>query len=119
MIPGRQKQITMLAFIVVFGLIYPFIAYIRKEAYLSKSFDENRDIIMKVFDAANYKLIDEKDNKLFFRPESKLIRFMRMMEDAVIVDYSGNPLILSGMRKEIYRLAKHVEYMSSRQNEII
>lgn len=110
----KHNRLPLFGFLAVFGLAYPFIAYIKKDIYINKPFDEERNNILRIFDTSGYELTGEEGKKLFFRPKNKVSRFMRMMEDTVEVDFSDNPLVLSGIRKEVYRLGKHIEYMSTR-----
>lgn len=115
MIP-RQNQLPMLGFIIIFGLVYPFISFVRKNVYLNKPFEEEREDIMRIFKTSGYELIEEKDKKLVFRQTSALKRIMRMTEDGIELDYSDNPIVLIGMRKEVFLLGKHIEYTSMHQN---
>lgn len=115
MIP-KQNRLPLFGFIVVFGFAYPFITFVKKNVYLNKTFEEERNNVLRVFETSGYELVGEADKKILFRPKNKVSRFMRMMEDTVEVDYSNNPIIVSGMRKEIYRLSKHIEYLSLNQN---
>jgi hypothetical protein len=41
---------------------------------------------------------------------------MRMYEDAIVVNFSENPITLDGQRKDVYRLARSIEY-AIRKNE--
>jgi hypothetical protein len=116
MIP-EQNRLPMIGFIVVFGLVYPFLTFVKKNVYLNKPFEEERDGIVRIFEISGFELVGAEEYKMFFRPKNKFARFMRMMEDVVEVDYSDTPIILNGMRREVYRLSKHIEYMSMRQNE--
>ena len=112
----KHNRLYLLGFILIFGLFYPFITFIKKNVYLSRSFEEDREGILLIFETSGYEKVSEEGTKIYFRPKSKLSRFMRMMEDTVELDYSDNPIVLNGMRKETYRLGKHIEYMSTRQS---
>ena len=111
-----SNRLQLIAFVVVFGLVYPFISFIKKNVYLNKSFEDERDNVMRVFENSAYVLIKEENNKLYFRPQNKVSRFMRMLEDTIEVDYSDNPIIIKGMRKDAYRIGRHIEYISTQQN---
>lgn len=114
MIP-KHNQMTMLGFILVFGAVYPLITFMSKPVYLVDPFNTYRSEIIKIFTSADYVIVDEKDNKIVFRPKRQFTRFMRMMEDAIEVDYSNNPILIKGMRRDAYRLARHIDYLVSRR----
>lgn len=104
----------MIIFIVLFGFTYPLIAFYRKEVWLVKPFSEEKAAIVGIFLTSGYELSSEKDGILRFRLVNKFHRLMRLfMEDTITVDYSqGNPIVILGMRKDTYRLARHIEYLN-------
>ena len=65
---------------------------------------------MKEFEQAGYVKMDEDEEKLTFRMKNKFTRFMRAYEDTVTITKGEAPLILSGNRKDILRLASRIEY---------
>ena len=108
--PG--SGVELLVFFIVISLAYPLVSFINKRAYLNHSFAEERDKILKVFEESNYIKVAEDATTLTFRHKSKVTRLFRMFEDTIVVDFSDNPIVLKGMRKDVYRLAKSIEYAS-------
>jgi hypothetical protein len=106
----------MAAFILFFSLIYPIFGYIKKKVYINNTFEQDREKIVNVFLNANFVLVSNEPGKIVFRHKSSFIRLMRMYEDAIILDYTDNPITIEGQRKDIYRLSRTIEY-AVRTNE--
>jgi hypothetical protein len=104
----------MLVFFFVFALTYPLISFVRKEVWLSKPFAEERLNIIGVLGNVGYELESDKDGVLKFRLKNRFYGFMRLFfEDALEVDYSaGSPITVIGMRRDTYRIARHIEYLN-------
>lgn len=106
--------------LLMFGLIaavYPGLTFVRKEVMIEGDFEDHRDKIMKEFEQAGYEKTDEDAERLTFRIKNKFTRFMRAYEDAVTITKGEAPLILSGNRKDILRLASRIEYALRQDNE--
>jgi hypothetical protein len=39
-----------------------------------------------------------------------MLRLMRMYEDTITVNISDNPIIIEGLRKDVYRIARTIEW---------
>ena len=106
----------MLVFFAMFSVTYPLISFARKEVWLSKPFAEERINIIGIFSNVGYELESDKDGVLKFRLKNRFYGFMRLFfEDAVEVDYkSGSPITVSGMRRDTYRIARHIEYLNGK-----
>ena len=105
--------------LLMFGLIaavYPGLTFVRKEVMIEGDFEDHRDKIMKEFEQAGYEKTDEDAERLTFRIKNKFTRFMRAYEDAVTITKGEAPLILSGNRKDILRLASRIEYTLRQDN---
>ena len=100
----------MLLIFVIIAAIYPGLTFVKKEVMIEGDFEDYRDKIMKEFEQAGYVKTDEDEEKLTFRIRNKFTRFMRAYEDAVTITKGEAPLILSGNRKDILRLASRIEY---------
>jgi len=100
----------MLIFIAAFGFIYPFIGYIKQKIELNRSFAEDKQEVIQLFSAAGFVLEKDENNKLVFRNRSILSRVLRLGEDGVEIDYSDNPIVVSGLRRDAYRLARMVQH---------
>lgn len=101
----------ILAFFIAVSAIYPLFGFAKKEAYLpgGNAEEKKREIIM-LFENANFELTGETAGQLTFRPRNKIVRLIRMCEDAVTVNCSGNPVVVSGLRKDVFRFARLIEY---------
>ena len=102
----------MLVIFALIAAIYPGLTFVKKEVI----FEDHRDKIMKEFEQAGYVKTDEDEEKLTFRIKNKFTRFMRAYEDAVTITKGEAPLILSGNRKDILRLASRIEYALRQDN---
>lgn len=100
----------MLVLFVVIAAIYPGLTFVKKEVMIEGDFEDHRDKILKEFDDAGYEKTEEDPEKLTFRLKNRFTRFMRAYEDAVTITKGEAPLILSGNRKDILRLAGRIEY---------
>ncbi|GAB1473844.1 hypothetical protein MASR2M69_12850 [Bacteroidota bacterium] len=105
---GTEMQIVI--FLLVMSVIYPFFGYARKKVYLNKSFTEDKTKILDAFERSRFEVESESGNTLSFRHKSFVVRMFRMFEDRIILDYSDNPIAIEGQRKEVYRIARMIEY---------
>ncbi len=104
----------ILALFGVLALIYPGLTYVKKEVLIEGTFEENRNQIIGVFENANYDCVGEDDEKVYFRQRSAFTRLMRLYEDEVTITKGEAPLILTGARKEIIRLASGILYATQK-----
>ncbi|MDR2424678.1 MAG: hypothetical protein LBD59_08145 [Prevotellaceae bacterium] len=116
-----SKPLYFSAFCILYGLVYPLVSFVKKDAILSNPLVDEKDNILKVFSAAGYELVSENGEIMVFRLKNKTTRIFRLFgEDAIEVQYVAdlNSVLLSGMRRDVYRLAKHVEYLSQNNNDL-
>lgn len=106
--PGAEYKILIL--FIVISALYPLVKYVKKEAVIRGTFEENRDKIVEVFNKLGYELVSEDAEKASFRLAKKSIRFMRMYEDTITITKGESPLILRGDRKEIIRIGESIMY---------
>jgi len=108
----------MALFLGVFGLIYPFIGYIAQRIPCARAFTEaDQAAVRKLFADARFVLEREEAGKLFFRHVNPAARFTRVYEDTITVDCSSNPLVVEGLRRDAYRLARAVERYVRQRDE--
>ncbi|MHC1779741.1 MAG: hypothetical protein AB9922_05840 [Bacteroidales bacterium] len=105
---GTELQIVI--FLLVMSVIYPFFGYARKKVYLNKSYTEDKAKILDAFERSRFEVESESGNTLSFRHKSFVVRMFRMFEDRIILDFSDNPIAIEGQRKEVYRIARMIEY---------
>jgi len=100
-----SKRIRLFLFVVIaYSLIYPLLVFGKKERYINGKFSDNRDGFIKAFAEQNYIPTKEKDTILEFRKKSGFSRIMSLGQDKIEVNFSGNPVIIDGFRKELRRL---------------
>jgi len=101
----------MALFVFAFSAINPFISFVERKVYLNHSFGQDRDALLAPILQANYQMESDNGTQFVFRHKNPFIRFMRMYEEKIILDYSNNPLLLKGMRRDVYRFARNMEYI--------
>jgi hypothetical protein len=108
---------NMIIFFVVFGLVYPFFGYLNQKIYLNRPFEEDKQEIIRLFSETNFVLYKDEDKKLIFRHKNPVTRFMRLYEDEIMIDYSENPILMNGLRRDTFRLTRMVQHITLRGSE--
>jgi hypothetical protein len=107
----QQSKITnIVIFFVVFGLAYPLIGYVKQKVYASKPFEEYKQEVIRMFAQVNFELTADENKKMVFRHKNALMRFMRLYEDAIVIDYSDSPVLVLGLRRDADRLSRIIQY---------
>ncbi|MBN2212668.1 MAG: hypothetical protein JW723_00360 [Bacteroidales bacterium] len=101
---GSERLRIILFVVLAYSLIYPLLVFGKKERYINGRFSDNHDGFIKAFAEQDYILTKEKDTVLEFRKKSGFSRIMLMGQDRIEVDYSDNPVIMEGLKKELRRL---------------
>ena len=65
---------------------------------------------MDIFTNSKYSVISETPDSIKFKHNSPMLRLMRMYEDTITVNISDNPIIIEGLRKDVYRIARTIEW---------
>ena len=110
--PSNYWQVAL--FLVAFAAIYPSFGFIKRKVYLNHAFEKDRDTLIECILRANYRIESDNGKVIVFRQKSVFIRLIRMHEDAVTLDYSDNPIVLNGMRRDVYRFARSMDYLVRR-----
>ena len=103
---SHDRSRILLILILIMAFIYPVISFVKKERYLNGDFQKNREDIEKALSDLHYILLNEEGPKLVYRKKSGFMRMMYYWEDNIEIDISNNPILISGVRKEIRRLEK-------------
>jgi hypothetical protein len=106
--PGTGGQ--MIVFFLAISLVYPFFGFVKKKIYLNRGFAEDREKIVDIFLNTRYILISETATTITFRHTSAIVRLMRMYEDDITIDFTDNPIVMEGQRKDVYRIGRAIEY---------
>jgi predicted membrane protein len=107
----------ILAFFIAVAAIYPALSYVKKETFVTGTYQENEEAIRMVFENYGYELVSEDNETATFRLRSKFTRLMRMYEDPITITKGESPLILSGYRRDIFRLASGIQYAALKREE--
>ena len=106
----------MLAFFVAVAAVYPALGFQKKEVYIS-NFKENKKQIVELFENANYVIANESATSISFKLRNPFLRILRLCEDYITIDVSGNPVVMEGLRKDILRFSRGIEYICRSEEE--
>lgn len=99
-----------------FGLIYPLLGFSKKEIYTNNDFGQKRKEIDGLFISAHYVLKSDDGKKMVWVLRNPVMRAFRVYEDKVTIDYSSNPVIISGLRKDVFRFGRGIEYIMQKES---
>ena len=100
----------------VISAIYPSVGFIRKEAMIPGSWEEDKDIIKEFMTGRGYVLETEGTGAMSFRKKG-LSRFTRMYEDRIILTAKIGGVEMEVMRKDVIRLAMGLESRFRREEQ--
>lgn len=106
----------MLAFFVAVAAVYPALGFQKKPLYVS-NLKEHKKEVVQLFENANYVIADESSDKISFTLRNPLLRLLRLYEDAVTIDFSDNPVMIEGLRKDVLRFSRGIEYICREDEE--
>ena len=106
----------MLAFFVAVAAVYPALGFQNKPVYVS-NFKEHRKEIVDLFENANYVIDNETATSITFRLRNPFLRLMRLYEDNIVIDFSESPIMMEGLRKDILRFSRSIEYICRKDEE--
>ena len=100
----------MLAFFVAVAAIYPALGFQNKPLYVS-NVKEHKKQIVELFENANYVIAEETPVSITFKLRNPILRVMRLCEDHVKIDFTENPVMIEGLRKDVLRFSRGIEYI--------
>jgi hypothetical protein len=106
---ANSRFTTMFGLLMVYGLLYPMIAFVKIKRHLNGSFEQNRDKIDRAFEKLEYIKTLDVPGKVVFRKKSQFARLVQWHEDAITLDTRENPVIISGFRKRVMRVDKMID----------
>lgn len=106
----------ILGFFIVFSAVYPLLGFSRKQIYVSNFAEKEKEII-ELLQNGNYIIETQTPTTLTFRLRNKFLRLMRMYEDRITIDFSENPVIIEGFRKDVLRFSRGIEYICQKETE--
>jgi hypothetical protein len=66
---------------------------------------------VELFENANYVIAQETQTSISFRLRNPFLRVMRLCEDHVTIDWQENPVMIEGLRKDVLRFSRGIEYI--------
>ena len=115
MFKGGYSALWKIALIfAVISAIYPSVGFIRKEAMIPGSWEEDKDAIKAFMAGRGYTLESEDTGTMSFRKKGTG-RFTRMYEDRIVFTAKIGGVELEGMRKDVIRLAMGLERFFRRE----
>jgi hypothetical protein len=115
---SNTRFVTLFGLLMVYGLLYPMVAFVNHKRYLNGSYDENRKLIEKVFEKLDYVKTEEGPGYVAFRKKSAMARLVQWYEDKIAINTSTNPLIINGFRKRVNRIDRLIDIeISNRRSD--
>jgi hypothetical protein len=112
---NNSRFTTMFGILMVYGMLYPMIAFTKIKRHLNGSFEQNRDKIERAFEKLEYIKTQDDPGKVVFRKKSKFARLVQWHEDEITLYTNENPVIISGFRKRVIRADKMIDLELSRE----
>jgi hypothetical protein len=112
---NNSRFTTMFGLLVVYGMFYPMIAFVKIKRHLNGSFEQNRDKIERAFEKLEYVKTEDVPGKVAFRKKSQFARLVQWHEDEITLYTDENPVIISGFRKRVIRADKMIDLELSRE----
>lgn len=112
---NNSRFTTMFGILIVYGMIYPMIAFVKIKRHLNGSFEQNRDKIERAFEKLEYVKTQDAPGIVAFRKKSQFARFVQWHEDEITLYTDENPVIISGFRKRVIRVDKLIDLELSRE----
>jgi hypothetical protein len=109
---------NLVIFLLGFGLVYPFFGYVKQKIHVNHPLEADKQEIIRAFADVRFELLTDENQKMTFHHKSPLVRFIRLYEDRIEIDYAGNPVLLQGLRRDADRLARIVQRIVQKAEEI-
>jgi hypothetical protein len=106
---NNSRFTTMFGILMIYGMLYPMIAFVKTKRHLNGSFEQNRDKIERAFEKLEYVKTQDAPGIVAFRKKSQFARFVQWYEDEITVYTNENPVIISGFRKRVIRVNKMID----------
>lgn len=113
---GYSALWKIAAVFAVISAIYPSVGFLKKEAMIPGSWEEDKDIILDFMLKRGYVLESEDTGTMSFR-KTGVSKFTRMYEDRIILTAKIGGVDIEGMRKDVVRLAMGLESRFRREGQ--
>jgi hypothetical protein len=105
-----ESQTNLIILIVAFSVVYPFIGFSKQKIYTNRPFNQDKDAVIRIITESGFIPASDTDGKLVFKAKRISMRIFRVFEDKITLDYTDNPLAMEGMRRDVQRIARHLEH---------
>jgi hypothetical protein len=105
----------MFGILMVYGTLYPMIAFVKIKRHLNGSFEQNRGKIERAFEKLEYIKSKDEPGIVAFRKKSQFARLVQWHEDEITMYTNENPVIISGFRKRVIRVDKMIDFELSKE----
>jgi hypothetical protein len=112
---ANSRFTTMFGILIVYGMLYPMIAFVKIKRHLNGSFEQNREKIERAFEKLEYVKTQDVPGKVAFRKKSQFARLVQWHEDEITLYTNENPVIISGFRKRVLRVDKLIDLELSKE----
>ena len=112
---ANSRFTTMFGILIVYGMLYPMIAFVKIKRHLNGSFEQNREKIERAFEKLEYVKTQDVPGKVAFRKKSQFSRLVQWHEDEITLFTNENPVIISGFRKRVIRVDKLIDLELSKE----
>lgn len=112
---NNSRFTTMFGILIIYGLLYPMIAFAKIKRHLNGSFEQNRSKIERAFEKLEYVKTQDVPGKVAFRKKSQFARLVQWHEDEITLYTEENPVIISGFRKRVVRADKMIDLELSKE----
>jgi len=102
-----QKKFIL--FYVGMVAIYPLFAFINVKRHLNKEYAYYSEAVERVMEQSGYIKLNETDTHITFRKEKMGARLALMFLDEISINKSDNPVVISGLRKEVRKLNRMLD----------
>ena len=113
--PGSIPKIGII--VGLFAFVYPLVGFPSMKVYINNPFEQDREKIERLFTESKYIVSMRDEKSITFRHSSPVSRFLNMYEDTVVLDFSENPLLLTGARKNVVRFSRMITYAITERSE--
>jgi hypothetical protein len=112
---SNHRFINMFVILMVYGMLYPMIAFVKIKRHLNGSFEQNRDKIEGAFEKLEYVKTQDAPGIVVFRKKSMFARIVQWNEDEITIYTNENPVIISGGRKRVMRADRMIDLELSKE----
>jgi hypothetical protein len=109
----------MIILIVVFLLFTPFIGFTKQKIYTNGPFDRDKDAVIRIITESGFIRHRIQTERWFSKQNALACVFSAFLKTKITLDYTDNPLVMEGMRRDVQRIASHMEhyFRSNREDE--